>query len=79
MAYAGGYVENGESIKSAAIREVKEEAGIDISISKLCGLIQDVKNSRCTVLFLGTPIGGNLAGRDDALDAGYFKLMKHSR
>lgn len=72
--YPGGYVEKGESIESAAIREVKEEAGIDISITKLCGLIQDVKNSRCTVLFLGTPIGGKLAGRDDALDAGYFSI-----
>lgn len=70
--FPGGYVENGESVMSAAIREVKEEAGIEIHLTKFCGLIQDIKNSRCTVLFVGIPLGGDLAGGDDALDAGYF-------
>jgi 8-oxo-dGTP diphosphatase len=70
--FPGGYVENGESIQEAAIREVKEEAGIEIQIIKLCGVIQDIKNSRCTVLFLGTPIRGKVTCGDDALDAGFF-------
>jgi 8-oxo-dGTP diphosphatase len=72
--FPGGYVENGESIKAAAIREVKEEAGIEVHLTKFCGIIQDVENSRCTVLFLGTPVSGELAGGDDALDAGYFTI-----
>jgi 8-oxo-dGTP diphosphatase len=72
--FPGGYVENGESIKAAAIREVREEAGIEVRLTKFCGIIQDVENSRCTVLFLGTPVSGELAGGDDALDAGYFTI-----
>jgi 8-oxo-dGTP diphosphatase len=72
--FPGGYVENGESLPSAAVREVKEEAGIEIFITKFCGLIQDVKYSRVTVLFLGTPVSGELKGGDDALDAGYFPI-----
>ncbi|MBT2601822.1 NUDIX hydrolase [Peribacillus sp. V2I11] len=72
--FPGGYVENGESLHSAAIREVKEESGIEIQLSKMCGLIQDVNNSRCTVLFLGNPLSGTLTGGDDALDARYYSI-----
>ncbi|MEH7331961.1 NUDIX hydrolase [Neobacillus drentensis] len=72
--FPGGYVDNGESLHSAAIREVKEEAGIEIQLLKMCGLIQDVKNSRCTVLFLGSPFRGEVRGGDDALDAGFFLI-----
>ncbi|MES9739024.1 NUDIX hydrolase, partial [Peribacillus frigoritolerans] len=72
--FPGGYVENGESLHSAAIREVKEESGIEIQLSKMCGLIQDVNNSRCTVLFLGNPLSGTLIGGDDALDARYYSI-----
>ena len=72
--FPGGYVENGESLQSAAIREVKEESGIEIQLSKMCGLIQDVNNSRCTVLFLGNPLSGTLTGGDDALDARYYSI-----
>jgi 8-oxo-dGTP diphosphatase len=72
--FPGGYVGNGESVKAAAIREVKEESGIEVNITKLCGIIQDIENSRCTVLFLGTPVSGEVAGGDDALDAAYFSI-----
>ncbi len=72
--FPGGYVDNSESVKAAAIREVKEEAGIEIHLTKLCGIIQDIEHSRCTVLFLGIPQSGELAGGDDALDARYFTI-----
>lgn len=38
----GGQVEEGESLSQAAIRETKEESGIDIEIIKFC----HVKNQR---------------------------------
>jgi 8-oxo-dGTP diphosphatase len=34
----GGQVEEGESLSQAAIRETKEESGIDIEIIKFCGI-----------------------------------------
>lgn len=54
----GGQVEEGESIKEAAIRETKEESGIDVEIVKFCGIFQNVKRSICNTLFLAKPIGG---------------------
>ena len=56
----GGVVEEGESLKNAAIRETKEESGIDIEVTKFCGVFQNVSQSICNTLFLGRPIGGGI-------------------
>lgn len=48
----GGQVEEGESLKDAAIRETKEESGIDVEIVKFCGVFQNVEGSICNTLFL---------------------------
>ncbi|MCL6604604.1 MAG: NUDIX hydrolase [Paenibacillus sp.] len=70
----GGRVEIGESIKDAAIRETKEESGIDIEIIKFCGIFQDVTGSVCSTLFLGKPIGGKLTTSFESLEVGFFSL-----
>lgn len=41
----GGQVEEGESLKEAAIRETKEETGIDVEVLKFCGIFQNVGGS----------------------------------
>jgi 8-oxo-dGTP diphosphatase len=35
----GGHVERGESIHAAALREIREEAGLEVSSLRLCGVI----------------------------------------
>lgn len=70
----GGQVEEGESLKDAAIRETKEETGIDIEITKFCGIFQNVNSSICNTLFLGTPIGGKLTTSPESLEVGYFPI-----
>jgi ADP-ribose pyrophosphatase YjhB (NUDIX family) len=70
----GGQVEEGESLSQAAIRETKEESGIDIEIIKFCGIFQNVGNSICNTLFLAKPIGGELIQSPESLETGYFPI-----
>lgn len=39
LSFPGGHVEDNESIVDSAIREIKEETGLDISNLKSCGVI----------------------------------------
>jgi 8-oxo-dGTP diphosphatase len=72
----GGQVEEGESLKDAAIRETKEETGKDIEIFKFCGVFQNVSGSICNTLFLGKPIGGELTTSPESLEVGFFPAKK---
>lgn len=72
----GGQVEEGESLKAAAIRETKEETGIDIAALKFCGIFQNVESSICNALFLAEAIGGELTTSEESLEVGFFPLEK---
>lgn len=58
----GGGVEDGESIAQAAIRETKEETGLDVELTKLVGIYSRLGNilKGHVVLFVGKPIGGKV-------------------
>lgn len=68
----GGQVEEGELISDAAIREVKEESGIDVELIKFCGTFQNVKRGITCFLFLGRVLGGKFAVSNESLEIGYF-------
>lgn len=68
----GGQVEEGESLKEAAIRETKEESGIDVEVLKFCGIFQNVNRSICNTLFLAKPVGGEFTTSSESLDVGFF-------
>jgi len=72
----GGQVEEGESLQDAAIRETKEESGIDIEVTKFCGVFQNVSGSICNTLFLATPIGGVLTTSPESLEVGFFPIQQ---
>ncbi|WP_370644515.1 NUDIX hydrolase [Sporosarcina sp. ACRSL] len=72
----GGIVEEGESLKDAAIRETKEESGIDIEVLKFCGIFQNVNKSICNTLFLAKPIGGKLTTSTESLEVGFFPIKQ---
>lgn len=70
--FPGGYVNRGESIKAAAIREVKEESGIDIVINKTLGVEHDMNRSVSVFVFEGKRISGTLSTSNENEDVGFF-------
>ncbi|MGM0866509.1 MAG: NUDIX hydrolase [Bacillota bacterium] len=70
----GGQVEEGESLKEAAIREKKEESGIDIEVVKFCGVFQNVSRSICNTLFLAKPVGGKPTTSSESLEVAFFPV-----
>lgn len=72
--FPGGFVEECESIRGAAIREVLEETGIEIRLTRFCGLEQDRAQSTCVIIFEAEPIGGDLAISEESQDVRYFSL-----
>ncbi|MCM3791827.1 MULTISPECIES: NUDIX hydrolase [Priestia] len=72
--FPGGFVEAGESIKDAGIREVKEESGIVIEVTNFLGVEQDVKRSTTVILLKGKAISGEISVSSETQDVGYFTL-----
>ena len=70
----GGQVEEGESLEAAAIRETKEETGIDIQVLRFCGIFQNVSGSICNTLFFAEYAGGELTTSAESLEVGFFPI-----
>jgi 8-oxo-dGTP pyrophosphatase MutT (NUDIX family) len=57
-----GGVENGESLAQAAIREIKEETGLDVVLTRLVGAYSRLGSwsAGYMILFAAKPIGGEI-------------------
>ncbi|MBN2183878.1 MAG: NUDIX hydrolase [Candidatus Krumholzibacteriota bacterium] len=72
-----GYIEYDEEIRATAVRELKEETGLDVEIEGIHAIescFDDPRGNTILVLFKGKISGGTLKAGDDAGDAGFFPL-----
>ena len=76
-ALPGGFVDEGETVEHAAVREVQEETGLDVVLDELLYVYsdpaRDPRMHTVSVVFTGTA-QGEPAGGDDAADARIFPL-----
>jgi 8-oxo-dGTP diphosphatase len=77
-ALPGGFVDLGETVEKAVVREVLEETGLKVRIVRLVGVYSDPKRDpiRHTVsaCFLCRKAGGRLKSGSDAGDVKWFPL-----
>lgn len=74
-----GFIEYGEDIRDTAVREVREETGLEVEIDSLHAVEScrdDPRGNTVLVLFNGHVTGGGLRAGDDAVDAGFFPITE---
>jgi ADP-ribose pyrophosphatase YjhB (NUDIX family) len=69
--FPGGYVDQGERVEDAAIRETKEEVNLDVKLRELVG-VYSYHKSPVIIVYSADVIGGELRACDECLEVRTF-------
>jgi ADP-ribose pyrophosphatase YjhB (NUDIX family) len=70
--FPGGYVDRGEHIIEAAVREAREESGLDVRIDGLVNIYSYAGTTPIIIVYRATIVGGELCTDDECLEARLF-------
>ena len=68
----GGYVDRGESVQEAAIRETLEESRLEVALISLLNVYSYSRSPNVIVVYTAEIVGGQLAAGDESLEAAVF-------
>lgn len=71
--FPGGYVDRGEPVEEAAIRETKEEVNLDVRLDGLLSVYSYPENPVVVIAYRASIVGGELKVGDETLEVRAFK------
>ena len=71
--YPGGYVDRGELVQDAAVREAREESGLEVRLGRLINVYSYPGRAPVVIVYEAAIVGGRLCADDECLDARLFE------